>query len=196
MKLSATQQPVVWAVTWGAVTKSYNSLCLRQKVTNRRLCWPSAACRRGQASTTPSSPYRPGVDRVYKGRTQTVLQSPLQSHQRRNSGLWAVMFRRSGLDEQNARGSTGWYEGLHITLYGASPVQGGDGTTEYEEETLVQSMTGLTEMDLRRDSSWDTSRQNISQSLCVARNLDTCQYKCDSLWDTTNNGTKRKSWDQ
>ena len=69
-------------------------------------------------------------------------------------------------------------------------MQGGDGTTEYEEETLVQSMTELTEMDLRRDSSWDTSRQNISQSLCVARNLDTCQYKCDSLWDTTNNGTK------
>ena len=78
----------------GAVT-SYqvlppNSLCLRLS---------SAACRRGQASTTPSSPH-PGVERVYKGRTQTVLQSPSQRHQRRNSGIFAVLSRRSGLDNR------------------------------------------------------------------------------------------------
>ena len=36
-------------------------------------------------------------------------------------------------------------------------MQGGDGTTEYEEKTLVQSMKLLTEMNLR----WDSSRQNI-----------------------------------
>ena len=38
---------------------------------------------------------------------------------------------------------------MHITLYGVwtPPVQGGDGTTEYEEKTLVQSMKLLTEMN-------------------------------------------------
>ena len=81
-----------------------------------------------------------------RGGTQTVLQSPLSSHQRRNSGIVAVMFRRS---DCTAWGSIDWYKELHITLYGASPVQGRDGTTEYEEKTLVQSMKVLTEINLR-----------------------------------------------
>ena len=129
------------------------------------------AKKRGQASATPSPPH-PGVERVYKGRTQTVLQSPSQRHQRRNSGIFAVLSRRSGLDKQSTWGSTGWYEGLHITLYGASPVQGRDGTTEYEEKTLVQSMKVLTEINLR-----------------------TLQDKTFLAWDTAYKSEHSQSWD-
>ena len=106
-----------------------------------------------------------------RGGTQTVLQYPSLHHQRRNSGIIAVMFRRS---DCTARGSTDWYEGLHITLYGVwtPPVQGGDGTTEYEEKTLVQSMKVLTEINLR-----------------------TLQDKTFLAWDTAYKSEHSQSWD-
>ena len=113
---------------------------------------PEAIIRRAQERTsehtTELSLLTREQNEYIRGGTQTVLQSPLSSHQRRNSGIVAVMFRWS---DWTARGSTDWYEGLHITLYGVwtPPVQGGDGTTEYEEKTLVQSMKVLTEINLR-----------------------------------------------
>ena len=77
---------LMWAVTWRAVTKS-NSLS----------AWGKKE-RTSEHHTELSS--HPGVERVYKGRTQTVLQSPSQHHQRRNSGIFAVLSRRSGLDNR------------------------------------------------------------------------------------------------